>query len=164
MDSIISFIAKDFFKVVIVLAILFLALRYRARVLEIGISAIIIGGLAFLFAKIAGDFITDPRPFIETGKPPLIASAIDNGFPSDHTLLLAAVAAVITLVNWKVGAVFWALAVIVGLARVYAGVHHLFDIAGSLLLVALAAGGYLLGRMAWEKWSKRSKVKGIKVL
>jgi membrane-associated phospholipid phosphatase len=46
---------------------------------------------------------------------------------------------------------FWVLALVVGLARVYAGVHHVLDITGSLVIAAVALGIYLLARMLWEK-------------
>src|SRR5690349_20888960 len=79
--------------------------------------------VAYLISKVATQLISDPRPFIETGVPALIHSATDNGFPSDHTLFLASIAATIALVNWKAGLGFLGLTVLVGLARVYVRVH-----------------------------------------
>ena len=158
MDTIISFIAEYLYAVVIFGALVYLLWRYRTRWLELIIAAVCIGGLAYLFSKLAAGWISDPRPFIVTGQPPLIPGALDNGFPSDHTLLVAAVAAVVTLVDWQVGLVVWVLAVIVGLARVYARVHHLLDIAGSLVLVALALGLYLLGKRIYIYVKDRKEI------
>src|SRR5207253_11016900 len=112
----------------------------QRKLVELIIAIICIGVLAFLLAQAGTHLIISPRPFQESGLPPLIPSSVDNGFPSDHTLLLAVAAAVITLVNWRWGLLFWGLAIIVGLARVYAGVHHLTDVAGSLMIASLSYG------------------------
>jgi undecaprenyl-diphosphatase len=144
MDFIASFVAQYLYILVLALVLGYLVWQHRARWLELAFAAVFIGGVAFLLAKITGLWISDPRPFVVTGQPPLFPHDITNGFPSDHTLLVAAVAAVVALANWRVGLVVWALALLIGLARVYAGVHHLLDIAGSLVLVAIALGGYIL--------------------
>lgn len=151
MDSLISFIAEYFYVIVVLLAGGLVLWRYRNRLVELGIAGVVILGVAYILSKIATNLISDPRPFIETGVPALIHSATDNGFPSDHTLLLASVAATLTLVSWRAGLVFLGLALLVGLARVYVRVHHLLDIAGSVALVGVAFGIYLLGKLAWEK-------------
>jgi undecaprenyl-diphosphatase len=144
MDFIASFVAQYLYIIVLALVVGYLIWQHRARWLELLFAAVFIGGVAFLLAKITGLWISDPRPFVVTGQPPLFPHDITNGFPSDHTLLVAAVAAVVALANWRVGLVVWALALLIGLARVYAGVHHLLDIAGSLVLVVIALGGYIL--------------------
>ncbi len=163
MDLIISFVAEYLYGLVILFAIGYLIWKYRARWLELFIAAVCIGGIAYLLAKLTTNWISDPRPFIETGKAPLIPSALDNGFPSDHTLLVAAVAAIVTLANWKIGLFIWTLALIIGLARVYAGVHHLLDIAGSFILVGLAMGLYLAGRRIFSYIKDRRKISDSKL-
>jgi undecaprenyl-diphosphatase len=145
----IVFLAQDFYLLVLGLALLLLLLRYRARWREWLSATIVIGALAFALAQVGARLISDPRPFLVGGGPPLIPSATDNGFPSDHTLLVATAAAVVTVVDPVAGAVFWILAAVVGLARVYARVHHLLDVVGSLLLVALALALYLGLRRLW---------------
>jgi membrane-associated phospholipid phosphatase len=44
---------------------------------------------------------------------------------------------------------FWALAAVVGMARVYARVHHPLDVLGSLLFAALALAIYAALRWLW---------------
>jgi undecaprenyl-diphosphatase len=61
----------------------------------------------------------------------------DNGFPSDHTLLATAIAFAIFHFNKKLGLFLFLLAVLVGVARILAGVHHAADIAGSLIIAGL---------------------------
>ncbi len=155
MDNLAIFVAKDLYLGVIGLAILFLAAYYWRRWLEIGIALVSIGVVAYLLSKIGAGLIASPRPFKVTGQAPLIASAIDNGFPSDHTLLVATLAAVVCVFNWRVGLGFWLLAALIGLARIYVGVHHYIDVIGSLLIVGLALAIYWVGRRLWQQYLQR---------
>ncbi len=148
-DSFMAFLAQDFYLVVLGIAAVFLFVRYRARWRELAAAALVIGVVAFALAKLGAHFIDDPRPFLVAHTAPLIPSATDNGFPSDHTLLLGTVAAVVTVAAPLPGLIFWALAGVVGLARVYAGVHHVLDIAGSLVMVAAALAVYAGVRRLW---------------
>jgi membrane-associated phospholipid phosphatase len=153
LDTIASFLAEYFYLIVLVLAVGLVLIRYRNHSIRLAIAAVCIGGIAYLLSKIGGQLISSPRPFTEAGaKAALIPSAHDNGFPSDHTMLLATVAAIITLVEWQAGIVFWIFALLVGLCRVYVGVHHLIDIVGSFVIVAIALGIYLLGKTLVERW------------
>lgn len=94
--------------------------------------------IAYIFAKIAGHIYFNPRPFVVGNFLPLVEHGPDNGFPSDHTLLSSALAAVVTVVRPRIGAVLWAFALIIGICRVLAGVHHGVDIVGAIL-IAIAA-------------------------
>ena len=88
--------------------------------------------------------------------PPLIPSATDNGVPADHTLLLAALAASLAVLNRWAGIIGLGFALLVGLSRVYSGVHHLLDIFGSLVIVGIAALIYLAGREVWQRKVRRA--------
>jgi undecaprenyl-diphosphatase len=115
-------------------------------------SALLFGAIAlpvaYLCAVIASKLYYDPRPFMNGGVPSLIPHAPGNGFPSDHTLLSAAVAAVVWVYSRRVGLVLFGLALLIGLSRVYAGVHHLADIIGAIVIAILATWlvHYLLER------------------
>ena len=150
MDTLVVFLAQDFYLVVLALAVAFLVLRYRRRLLELASAAVLIGGLAFALAQVGARLISDPRPFLVSGGPPLIPSSQDNGFPSDHTWLVATAAAVVTVANPRAGVLFWVAAAVVGLARVYARVHHLLDVAGSLVIVGLALAIYAGIYRLWQ--------------
>ncbi len=103
--------------------------------------------LIYLVAKLLGMIISDPRPFLITHTKPLIDSAIDNGFPSDHTLLTMALASIVFLYNRKLGIFLTVLALLVGIARVFAGVHHWLDIFGSICIaIAVAGTTYFIAR------------------
>lgn len=106
--------------------------QHRLALLEL-ISLPLAYGAAFM----AGILYFDPRPFVVDHTTPLVAYAPYNGFPSGHTLF-AAVAAMATLyVNRPLGVFLWVVALLVGIARVAAGLHHLIDIVASIL-IALA--------------------------
>lgn len=96
--------------------------------------------LSYLLSLVAGALYYNPRPFVTEHITPLISHAADNGFPSDHALLVGTLAAILTVFNWRLGALVWVLAAVVGAARVLAHVHHTIDILGSFLIAAVATG------------------------
>lgn len=91
----------------------------------------------FLLSRLASLVYYDPRPFVTGHFIPLIPHDPDNGFPSDHTLLSAAIAALVYTLNRRIGLALFALALLVGIARIAAGVHSPIDIAGSIAIAIL---------------------------
>src|SRR5260370_1050908 len=81
----------------------------------------------------------DPRPFVVEHFGPLISHKPSNGFPSDHVLWSAATAAIIFPSSKYLSLLLWVLTILVGAARVHAGVHHPIDIVGSMLMAIVAA-------------------------
>jgi membrane-associated phospholipid phosphatase len=138
MERIIAFSAEYLFIPVLLLEGLYLAVFHLNRWRTFLVAGMVIGGIGFLVSLIANRIIVDPRPFVAGGFRPLIHSSTDNGFPSDHTLLLATTAAVTAIANRRAGVLALLAAIAVGLARVYCGVHHFADIAGSLVIVGFA--------------------------
>ncbi|NDE68214.1 phosphatase PAP2 family protein, partial [bacterium] len=128
------FSAKYLFLLVILIAGVYFLRQPRDVQKKIVIFSLISLPVIYLLAILAGHIYYDPRPFVVGNFTPLIPHAADNGFPSDHALLVSAVAAIIVYFHRRVGAVLWVLALIVSLARVYVGVHHLVDIIGSLII------------------------------
>ncbi|MEK7175788.1 MAG: phosphatase PAP2 family protein [Patescibacteria group bacterium] len=81
----------------------------------------------------------NPRPFVVGGFGPLIAHETDNGFPSDHVLLAATLAASLLFFDRKRAYWLAGIAVFIAFARVYAGVHHLTDVVASIIIALLCA-------------------------
>ncbi|HEU0085564.1 MAG TPA: phosphatase PAP2 family protein [Candidatus Paceibacterota bacterium] len=81
------------------------------------------------------DFITDITPIIEES---------GYGFPSSHTTFFMALAVAIYMTSKKAGTVFIIIALVIGLARISAGVHSPVDILGGLVVGAIIA--YLVKR------------------
>jgi undecaprenyl-diphosphatase len=86
---------------------------------------------AYIIAKILGHLFYNPRPFVGDHIQPLIKHAADNGFPSDHTLITMALAAIVYHFNKRLGIIMGCISLIIGFARVAAHVHHTIDILGA---------------------------------
>lgn len=138
MDLLIIFGAKYLIVISVLLALCILWMLPSLQRFSYVIHIIAAGILGFVAAKILGHFYFDPRPFVGSGIAPLIPHAADNGFPSDHTLLAATLAAVATLFKRDIGVALWIVALLVGAARVAAGVHHPTDIVGSIIIAIIA--------------------------
>lgn len=135
MDTIIIFIAEYLIFASPAAAILYFLAQPRGRQKEMLIFAAILLPLSYISARIVSRFYFDPRPFVAGNFAPLIPHAADNGFPSDHALLGAAIAFAVFRFDQRLGSVLLILAIFVGAARVVAGVHHVMDIAGSIAIV-----------------------------
>jgi undecaprenyl-diphosphatase len=129
---------------VVVLAYL-LYRRPLEPVLRWAIALIIALVLGYLAARLGGHLYKDPRPFTQDHVKPLISHAPDNGFPSDHALLAAVIVAAFLLVDplWSIP--FIVLGFLVDWARVGAGIHHVSDVVGSSIIIAITTLiGYLV--------------------
>jgi len=135
-DDIIIFGARRLTTVMILIAFVFFLRLSREKQKEIIVFAIITLPAIYLMAKISSLFYYNPRPFVVENFVPLIPHANNNGFPSDHTLLSAAVASIVYFFNKKVGTLLFVLAFLVGASRVLAGVHHVIDVAGSIIIAS----------------------------
>lgn len=144
MHEVVIFIAK-YFIILSVLGALLCWLKLNTGDKKRFIVATLAGAIvAIALAKVGSMVFNNPRPFIAGHFTPYFAHGNDNGFPSDHTLFTGLVAAVVWWYNKKLGGLLFAIALAVGLARVIAGVHHVVDIAGSLVFAIIggAIGKY----------------------
>lgn len=114
-----------------------LPVRAKKYLLILGMIA---GAIALALGRLIALFYFDPRPFVTGHFVPLIPHEPDNGFPSDHTLLGAAVAAGVTACNRRLGIALWIITALVAAARVGSGLHHPIDVAGSAALAAFSTG------------------------
>ncbi len=144
MDAIIVFVAQYLYLAVLLVAATFFFLQPRKTQKGMIVCGVVVAPLAYVLSKIAGLLYYNPRPFVVGHFTPLIAHAADNGFPSDHVLLTGAVAMVIFFYNKKLSAVLWMLALLIGLARVYSGIHHVEDVLGSIVIVLISGTAYYL--------------------
>lgn len=78
------------------------------------------------------------RPFVDHTINLLIQqNPLEPGFPSRHAAVAFALAVPVLLYNRKAGAWLFFLAILVGIGRVFVGVHYPFDIVGGLVLAVL---------------------------
>lgn len=155
MDLLIIFGAKYLYLVIVAAAVVYLFFQPKELRWKIILCSIIALPLIYIVAKIGGFLYYDPRPFVVGEFMLLIPHSADNGFPSDHTLFVGAIAAIIFFFNRKFGALLFALAFLVGVARVLAGVHHFIDIFGSVVIASVITYivfQYILPKL-WERIS-----------
>ncbi len=103
-----------------------------ARIVGMGI-------LAYVASKVLSGIVVDPRPYLVTHTHPLIATARDNGFPSDHVLLVAWLTASLWWIDRRWAPAFAAGVVLVMIGRLGVGAHHTLDVLGSVVIVIVAA-------------------------
>lgn len=126
--------AKYLYLFVIVIAFVWFLIQAKPKKKEILIITCICLPLILVISKISSYLYYNPRPFVVGHFKPLIYHNAGNGFPSHHELLVSAIAAMIFIFSRRTGFVLWILALFVGFSRVYVGVHHMIDIAGSILI------------------------------
>jgi undecaprenyl-diphosphatase len=115
-----------------------LARRPRADLVRWAIAVAVMFVLGLALSRVGAMLYTDPRPFTQDHVRPLLAHAADNGFPSDHALLAAAIVAAVLLLRPAWCLPFVVLAILVDWARVGAGIHHVQDVVGSSAIVLVA--------------------------
>lgn len=131
--------AKYLYLVIIGIAVIYTLFQTRKIQKKILLFAVVSLPLSYILAKIAGKLYYDPRPFVAHHFTPLIPHAASNGFPSDHTLISFAIASLLFVFNKKLGIVAGVLGLLVGVARVYVGVHSPIDIAGAIVIAIISA-------------------------
>ncbi len=112
--------------------------KYRQEVLFTGYAALLGLGINFLITLL----YFHPRPFMIPTGILLIAHAAESSFPSDHATIMFSIS--LMLLTFKdlrrSGVIFFILAFISGLARVYSGLHFPLDMAGSLFVALFSIG------------------------
>lgn len=137
-DNIIVFFAVYFPYLVILLAGVFLLFYLPAQTGRKSWREFFLvffsGGLAVFFDLILKHFIHSPRPFSAFSNVHALFSETGYAFPSGHATFFAALAVAIFFLNKKAGYVFLLFALLIGIARIIAGVHFPVDILGGFIL------------------------------
>ena len=94
---------------------------------------------AWVLAYILKYLFHTPRPFIVFNNVSTLIKETDYAFPSGHATAFMALAMSIFFIHKKAGYVFIAFALLIGLARVMAGVHFPVDIIGGFAIGILVA-------------------------
>lgn len=133
MHDAITFVAK-YFLLLSLMGALVVWLKVSTAEKKRFIVLAVLGAIfSLLLAKVASKLYYDPRPFVAGHFTPYFSHSTDNGFPSDHTLLASFLAFTTWRFSRKAGWAMLLIAVLIGLSRVVAGVHHLLDIVGSIV-------------------------------
>lgn len=97
------------------------------------------GALAWTLANVLKFFIQAPRPVGGLDEIVYLFDKTGYGFPSGHAAFFMALAFGIFVSHKKAGYVFMALALLISMARIVAGVHFPVDILGGFALGAVIA-------------------------
>ncbi len=91
--------------------------------------------VTYVVVAVTKIFVHYPRPFSTlTNLHVLITLPNDYSFPSGHAALTMAFATAVYFYNKQLGTVLFAFAFVVGLARIYVGVHYPLDVGVGFLL------------------------------
>ncbi|MSU75362.1 MAG: phosphatase PAP2 family protein [Candidatus Magasanikbacteria bacterium] len=135
--------------VIALVAVFYFLFQPRARKKDIIIFIAVTVPIIYLLSFIASGFYYNSRPFVVGHFVPLVFHGNTNGFPSDHTLASAAMAVIIFRSNKKLGVILLLLALLVGISRVLAGVHHAVDVFASLVIAVIV--GWLSNQFIFAK-------------
>lgn len=147
LDGIIVFFATYLaYILILIFLVLVLFSHYQKRekweiLLVTGISAVI---ARFGITELIRFFYHHPRPSVYQ-----LLAENSWSFPSGHAMFFFALATAIYLYNKRWGFWFYIAAVLIGVARVMAGVHYPSDIVGGAILGSLTA--YIVFCIA-KKW------------
>ena len=100
-----------------------------------------------LLSFVIGYIYPEARPFVGHNVNQLIQHVPNSSFPSNHALGTMAIALGLIAPYRTCGIVFACLAIVVGVSRVYVGVHYPIDILGGFALALLINACY---RNLWQ--------------
>lgn len=158
-DAAVAFNASALFALVAVAAATWFfarpggSLRSKLAAASAGISAVV----ALLVNAVLGHLWYHARPFADHPKQTvlLVHHGADNSFPSDHASVAFAVAFAVLVFHRRLGIVLLAVAVGVGLDRIFVGVHYPIDVLTSVLVGLGAALVVTIPGRPYVEWLVR---------
>lgn len=92
-----------------------------------------------IITEIIRFFYYRPRPFLTHQVNNLVSHDISGSFPSGHMTFIFPLIYFVASANKKIGLAFIVLGILMGIARIYVGVHYPLDILGGIIIGVLAA-------------------------
>lgn len=150
LDSLIWFFAVPFIYIVIAIVAVYFLVNYDLLKTR-NITTLIKGkgkdifkiffsaGLAYAVAYVLKIVIHTDRPFISLSNIHSLFIETGYAFPSGHSATIAALAMAVYFKNKKLGYICMVAALLIGLARITAGVHFPVDIIGGYIIGLLVA-------------------------
>lgn len=74
------------------------------------------------------------RPFESLGVNNIVNPLSEKSFPSDHTMTVFTASMVVYFYNKKLGLILLGLSLLVGLGRIFVGVHYPLDVVGGIIV------------------------------
>lgn len=137
-DNLMIFGAKEAIFLEFILSII-LAIKWRTERRAL-VLFLVAAPITLLAIKLIHLIYFEPRPFMHlVNIQPLIDHTIDASFPSVHTSVAFALAFSYFLIKSRFFWIFLILALWIGFARIYVGVHYPLDILGGIVLGFITA-------------------------
>ncbi|MCH7385595.1 phosphatase PAP2 family protein [Acinetobacter dispersus] len=150
LDKVAIFLADDLNTVFISFLVFLLVTQWKIYNLLFAKTVVIVL-LSLLLSDIIEFFYHHPRPFqLDLGHK-LIGHGSSSSFPSQHTLTIVIISFSYLMAGFKkIGIIGLILSVIVGLSRVFVGVHFPFDVIGSFVIgfMLVVSINYVLKELA----------------
>ncbi|HEX7353526.1 MAG TPA: phosphatase PAP2 family protein [Mycobacteriales bacterium] len=153
LDDVMKFSAKYLiFLAFAVVAALCLDQLRRRRLMSV-VSTVAALVVTFLLGLLGSALYSERRPFQSHRVHELVAHAPGQSFPSDHaTAAFGLALAALVFLSRRWGALLLLLALLIGFARVYVGIHYPGDIGGGFLAAVLGVGSIAL---LFHRWQRR---------
>ena len=108
---------------------------WRFRAISSGMAV----AIGLLLNQAILQFVSRIRPYDLGITHLIVAKSADPSFPSDHATLAFAIAFTLFLLRDRLGFGYLFIAILVGLARVFVGIHFVGDVVGGAMTALLAA-------------------------
>lgn len=141
LDGLMKFSAKYvIFLAVVAVAVLAVDRLRRHRIVPV-VAAGVALALTFALGLVGAALYSERRPFQAHHVHELVAHAPGQSFPSDHaTAAFGLALATFAFLSRRWGAALFVVALLIGFARVYVGIHYPGDIGGGFLAAVLGVG------------------------
>ncbi|MEO5635434.1 MAG: phosphatase PAP2 family protein [Candidatus Paceibacterota bacterium] len=136
-DAVAIFFAVYFPFIVVISAIIFL-LYYRRSIKDFFV-VFFASGLAWVIATTLKFYIHTDRPMVVFDNVQVLFDKSSYAFPSGHATFFAALAISIFLIDRRIGYIFMFFTLLIGMARIVAGVHFPIDILGGFIIGPMVA-------------------------
>lgn len=118
--------------IIIICILLFILGRYKEKLVAVFI--LFTSYIAFFLAGTLKGIINRPRPIEIYSDISVIGTAHSPAFPSTHATLIAVIATILCFKYKKLSFVLIPIAIIVGISRIYLGLHYPSDVVGGFII------------------------------
>lgn len=134
---------------IFILVLIVVAIKGKGHRIRLILESALASGLALGINFVIGLLSFRYRPFMVHEQVHLLIekSGLEKSFPSDHTAIAFALATILFLHNRRWGIVAYVIALLIGVGRIYVGVHYPTDILGGIVVGLLSGVAvYFIGR------------------
>lgn len=136
LDNLMVFATSDLIYILF-LVVVILAIKGGIRERKSFLLILFAMPLAILLIKLIHLFLFEPRPFVAFHLSPIVSESTDSAsFPSRHATMAAVAAFAYTYYKSKWTILFLFIMLLIGISRVYVGVHYPLDIVGGFAVGA----------------------------